>query len=116
VGTTTVDPSWPEAQMHRRRQVNYDNRSLDYNDNDDGDGDDDDDDESVDIWDRMENRVPFGVVIMIFFGYISLGGLMFTRFENWSMRESVYFCYITLATVGFGDYVSVARFSIEFNV
>ncbi|CAF1148851.1 unnamed protein product [Rotaria sp. Silwood1] len=101
VGTATIDPSWPEANRHFNGKLS-DNDENDYdNDNDD----DDDDDYKDDIWSRMESRVPFGAVILIIIGYTCLGAFMFNRFEGWTMTQSVYFCYITLATIGFGDYV-----------
>ncbi len=92
-GTETLDPSWPEANRPSEGKLN------------DEEYDDDDDDEEDDIWDRIESRVPFGAIILIIIGYICLGALMFSKFEDWSMIISVYFCYITLATIGFGDYV-----------
>ena len=114
VGTETLDPSWPEAQQQQpgRGQVN---------DNDAGygrymDGDEDDDEDKMDIWDEMESRVPFGAVILIFLGYIGLGGFMFSRFEDWSLVQSIYFCYITLATIGFGDYVRETTFQERCSV
>jgi hypothetical protein len=102
VGTETLDPSWPEAQQ--QRHANGDDGDEHYLD------DDDDEDDKTDIWDDMENRVPFGAVILIFLGYIGLGAFMFSRFEEWPMVQSIYFCYITLATVGFGDYVREMTF------
>ncbi len=97
-GTTTMDPSWPEANHHIERKFS------------DEEYYEDDDDEQEDIWDRMESRVPFGAVILIIVGYILLGALMFSKFEGWTMIESVYFCYITLSTIGFGDYVCKKNF------
>ncbi|CAF1263140.1 unnamed protein product [Adineta ricciae] len=87
-GTAPVDPTWPET-------------SRSFNDK----MYDDDEEEEEDIWDRMEGRVPFGAVILIIIGYICLGAFMFNRFEGWTMVQSVYFCYITLSTIGFGDFV-----------
>ena len=92
-GTTTMDPSWPESYRNNEGKLQND------------DDDDDDIEEEDDIWDRMESRVPFGAVILIIIGYICLGAFMFNKFEGWTMIESVYFCYITLSTIGFGDYV-----------
>ncbi|CAF1296485.1 unnamed protein product [Rotaria sordida] len=102
VGTATIDPSWPEANRHINRKLNDDDENNYDNDNDNND---DDDDYKDDIWSRMESRVPFGAVILIIIGYICLGAFMFNKFEGWTMIQSVYFCYITLATIGFGDYV-----------
>ena len=116
VGTATLDPSWPEAAHGRYEPTVIDDnvaqadRRVQESDSDD---DDDDKDEQDDIWDRMESRVPFGAVILIFFGYIFLGAFMFNRFEGWPMTVSVYFCYITLATVGFGDYVRREKYDVH---
>ena len=104
VGTETLDPSWPEAQHQEQGNFNDDDG---YGNPLDGD---DDEEDKTDIWDEMESRVPFGAVILIFLGYIGLGAFMFSRFEDWPIVQSIYFCYITLATVGFGDYVRETSF------
>lgn len=95
-GSASIDPSWPEAYHYNEGKIN-----------DDGYEDDEDDkyEEHEDIWDRMESRVPFGAVILIIIGYICLGAVMFHKFEGWTMVQSVYFSYVTLATIGFGDFV-----------
>ncbi|UJR15786.1 hypothetical protein I4U23_002718 [Adineta vaga] len=97
VGKTSIDPNWPEAT-----QQQTDGERLS---DDEYDMDHDDDDDMEDVWTRMESRVPILVVILIIIGYVFLGALVVNQFEGWSMRESVYFCYITLSTIGFGDYV-----------
>lgn len=103
-GAASVDPCWPEAQRRTAKKLsediedNYDKKRNDYDD-------DDDDDEQNDMWSRVESRVPFGAVILIIIGYVCLGAFMFHKFEGWTMIQSVYFSYITLATIGFGDFV-----------
>jgi hypothetical protein len=92
VGTSSMDPNWPEAHL----QSNEDELN---------DDEDNIDDQIDDIWSRMESRIPTLVVISIIVGYIYLGGIIFSMSQGWSMIISVYFCYITLATIGFGDYV-----------
>ncbi len=37
--------------------------------------------------------------------YIIGGAILFERQENWGFFNSAYFCFITLTTIGFGDYV-----------
>lgn len=104
VGTATLDPTWPEAhERYRGRSVRTD---LNVKSEAEIAEEYDEDDDQDDIWDRIEGRVPFGAVTLIFFGYITLGAFMFSRFEDWPMIDSLYFSYITLATVGFGDFVS----------
>ena len=53
---------------------------------------------------RIERVPPFPV--LCFLGlYIALGAFIFSKWENWSFTEGFYFCFITLTTIGFGDYV-----------
>ncbi|CAF1340530.1 unnamed protein product [Rotaria magnacalcarata] len=92
VGTTSMDPSWPEANEQS-------NNHLDDND------DDYFDEEFEDSWNRIKNRVPALVVLAIIVGYLYLGAFMFHNTEGWTIIISIYFCYIALSTIGFGDYV-----------
>lgn len=57
----------------------------------------DDDDERV--------SVPLIVVVMIFCLYTGFGGYLFDVLEEWSMVSSCYFSFVSLSTMGFGDYV-----------
>lgn len=49
--------------------------------------------------------VPIVVNLCIITVYLMLGGVLFSWWENWDLLESVYFTFITLTTIGFGDYV-----------
>lgn len=38
---------------------------------------------------------------------IAGGAAVFTRYEGWTYFDSVYYCFITLTTIGFGDMVAL---------
>ena len=41
-----------------------------------------------------------------FLVFVFAPALVFTWLEGWSYRESVYYAFITLSTIGFGDYTA----------
>ncbi len=50
-------------------------------------------------------RDPETKALPIVAGVLVLSGtLVYWRFEDWTVIESFYFCVVTLATVGFGDF------------
>ena len=40
---------------------------------------------------------------------ITAGALMFSHFERWKYIDSLYYCFITLTTIGFGDFVALQK-------
>lgn len=50
-------------------------------------------------------HVPVGIVLFLLLGYICAGAAIFSAWENWSFLDAAYFCFIALATIGFGDFV-----------
>lgn len=56
--------------------------------------------------DNKRVTVPIYISLMLIAGYIAIGALLFTLWEkDWDYLIGSYFCFITLTTIGFGDYV-----------
>jgi len=49
--------------------------------------------------------VPISVSLALITGYVALGSILFKFCEDWDYLVASYFCFITLSTIGFGDYV-----------
>jgi potassium channel subfamily K, invertebrate len=45
------------------------------------------------------------VTLLVIFGYIALGAVMFGMWENWDAMAAAYYCFVTISTIGFGDIV-----------
>lgn len=56
--------------------------------------------------DNQAINVPIYVSLALIGGYLALGALMFGLWEqDWNFLIGCYFCFITLSTIGFGDFV-----------
>ena len=55
--------------------------------------------------DYKKITVPISITLFILSTYIILGGIIFKTLEEWSVLDGVYFCFITLSTIGLGDFV-----------
>ena len=52
---------------------------------------------------RVARHPELRALLVLYFVLLVLGTVFYARFEGWSLLDSMYFCVVTLATVGFGD-------------
>ena len=57
-----------------------------------------------------EVRVPVMVVLIVMLAYLFVGSVAFTYAEDWPVGSAIYFCFVTLSTIGFGDFVPQKTF------
>ncbi|KAF2355168.1 Potassium channel domain [Trinorchestia longiramus] len=50
-------------------------------------------------------RVPIPIVLAFVACYVMVGALIFRLLEGWELFDAAYFSFITLSTIGFGDFV-----------
>ena len=49
--------------------------------------------------------IPVTTCLLVFFGYILCGAVIFSAWEGWGLLDGAYFCFTSLMTIGFGDFV-----------
>ncbi|CAF1062985.1 unnamed protein product [Rotaria sordida] len=98
---TTI--TWKNEHQFYPMNTTLDLTNLDMNDDDDYDDDDDDE----------EMSVPLLVTVFVIPLYLTLGAILFSIWERWSFLNAFYFCFITLTTIGFGDFVPGSSLKVE---
>ncbi|XP_024083888.1 TWiK family of potassium channels protein 7-like isoform X2 [Cimex lectularius] len=53
--------------------------------------------------------VPIWLCVFLVVSYIIGGAFLFSDWEDWNYGDSAYFCFITLTTIGFGDFVPAQK-------
>ena len=54
--------------------------------------------------------IPIILCIIIILGFLSFGSVLYYLWEGWDFISAAYFCFITMSTIGFGDYVPTESF------
>lgn len=57
--------------------------------------------------------VPIWLCVFLVASYIVAGTFLFKSWESWEYLDAAYFCFITLTTIGFGDFVPAQGQSVD---
>ena len=49
--------------------------------------------------------IPVTSCLLVLMFYVGLGTVLFASWEGWNLLDGAYFCFISLMTIGFGDFV-----------
>lgn len=52
-----------------------------------------------------EFNLPVSVATVLLISYMLIGAFVYTRWENWTYFQAIYFVFISMSTIGFGDFV-----------
>ena len=60
---------------------------------------------------EVVEEVPLSIVVIIYIAYSTIGAVAIKQVETeWDYEESLYFTFITLTTIGFGDYIPTVHY------
>lgn len=52
---------------------------------------------------KESSSVPISICVCVLVCYVTSGAILFHKLQNWSVLESLYFCFTSLGTIGFGE-------------
>ena len=65
------------------------------------------------LWDEDKE---FNALVVIFLAILISGTAFFTLVEKWSIIDSMYFCVMTISTIGYGDFAPTTTLSKLFTI
>lgn len=57
--------------------------------------------------------VPIILCLLVITGFLGIGTFLFHHWEKWDLVSAAYFSFVTLSTIGFGDYVPSESFIVD---
>lgn len=86
---------------HHHHHCNYNELSIDTNFDDNMNLDDNDDSSSI----IDDEDIPVSFALFLLVAYMMCGALIFSIWEEWNFFDALYFVFISMSTIGFGDLV-----------
>jgi voltage-gated potassium channel len=68
------------------------------------------------IWHGIRQDEEFRILFVSLFTIIAGGTVFYWQVEGWSVIDSLYFCFMTMSTIGYGDLVPTTSYSKLFTI
>ena len=68
------------------------------------------------IWHGIRQDEEFRILFVSLFIIIAGGTVFYSQVEGWSVIDSMYFCFMTMSTIGSGDLVPTTSYSKLFTI
>ena len=65
---------------------------------------------------QHRHKFKFRMIMIASFLWLLFGMAVFAALEGWGYLDSFYFCFITLTTIGLGDFVPASDAGVMFNI
>ena len=59
--------------------------------------------------------IPISSCVLVLLTYFVFGAILFAHWEDWTYLDGAYFCFISLMTIGFGDFVPGKSYIYNFD-
>ena len=69
-----------------------------------------------DLYQAVQKDLGFRSLLGLFTLVLIVGTVFYWRWEGWGIIDSLYFCVMTMATIGYGDIVPTTSFSKLFTI
>ena len=56
------------------------------------------------VEDYQQTTIPLTSCVLVLLSYLLSGGAIFSAWEDWTFLDGAYFCFVSLMTIGFGDF------------
>jgi hypothetical protein len=65
---------------------------------------------------QHRQKFKFRMIMIASFLWLVFGTAVFAALEGWGYLDSFYFCFVTLTTIGLGDFVPASDAGVMFNI
>ena len=68
------------------------------------------------IWQAVRRDDDFRILLVLLLMLLASGTYFYWHVEGWSVVDALYFCFMTMSTIGYGDLVPTSSLSKIFTI